>query len=73
MVLLRELCDLGGDPFHPINSSYGYKLKCKLIDNTKAGDQRAKEHAIHVPLYEDTRPYDEKPDQAGEWLKKYDK
>ena len=45
---LRKLCGLTGDPFHPINSSYGYKLKCKLIDNTKLSDLRAKERAIEV-------------------------
>jgi len=70
---LKKLCGLTDDPFLLINPADGYKLKCKLIDNTKLSDLREKDRAIHVPLDDDTRPYEEEPDPSGGWLKKHDK
>jgi len=67
---LRELCGLTDDPFLPANPADGYKLKCKLIDKTTAGDQREQERATHVQ-FNDAKPnFAREKDLTQDWIDK---
>jgi hypothetical protein len=52
------------DPFCEFNEADGWRPRFKLIDKRNAGDQRAKDRAIHTPFNEDVhsngqdRPYE---------------
>jgi len=65
---LRKLCGLTGDPFQPFNKDDGYKLKCKLFNETKAGDQREEKRAIHVQYNDDELIFDIEDNEGQRYM-----
>jgi hypothetical protein len=75
---LKKLVDVSSNvsPFYEFNKVDGWLPKFKSLDKRNAGDQRAKERAIHTGYYdemhghEDSRPYEPEDvkDDADDFL-----
>jgi len=68
--IFRGIGIMDKDPFHPKKA--GWQPRFKLIDAIEQADKRKAREAVHVQ-YDDALGYDQKDDEAGNWLAEHDK